>query len=103
MSLIAGASPSEAAWSGVFAILCTPFRPDSQFTPASLRREIAFCLESGVHGIVALTASPGLFPPPGKFWSSQANYTVTRTASDLIWSHTAFGAARFSHANSLRW
>jgi dihydrodipicolinate synthase/N-acetylneuraminate lyase len=54
MSLSAGASPSEAAWSGVFAILCTPFRPDGQLDPDSLRREIAFCLESGVHGIVAL-------------------------------------------------
>jgi dihydrodipicolinate synthase/N-acetylneuraminate lyase len=54
MTLIAGAEPSEAAWSGVFAILCTPFRPDGQLDPASLRREIEFCLESGVHGIVAL-------------------------------------------------
>jgi dihydrodipicolinate synthase/N-acetylneuraminate lyase len=50
----AGAGPSETAWSGVFAILCTPFRSDGQLDPASLRREIDFCLESGVHGIVAL-------------------------------------------------
>ena len=54
MSPIAGAGPSEAAWSGVFAILCTPFRADGQLDPASLRREIGFCLESGVHGVVAL-------------------------------------------------
>jgi dihydrodipicolinate synthase/N-acetylneuraminate lyase len=54
MNPIAGAGPSEAAWSGVFAILCTPFRADGQLDPASLRREIGFCLESGAHGIVAL-------------------------------------------------
>jgi dihydrodipicolinate synthase/N-acetylneuraminate lyase len=54
MNAIAGAGPTEAAWSGVFAILCTPFRADGQLDRASLRREISFCLEAGVHGIVAL-------------------------------------------------
>jgi len=54
MNPIAGAGPSEAAWSGVFAILCTPFRADGQLDLASLRREIGFCLESGVHGLVTL-------------------------------------------------
>jgi dihydrodipicolinate synthase/N-acetylneuraminate lyase len=50
----AGVGPSETAWSGVFAILCTPFHSDGQLDLASLRREIDFCLESGVHGIVGL-------------------------------------------------
>jgi dihydrodipicolinate synthase/N-acetylneuraminate lyase len=54
MNPTAGAGPSEAAWSGVFAILCTPFRADGQLDLASLRKEIEFCLESGVHGIVGL-------------------------------------------------
>jgi dihydrodipicolinate synthase/N-acetylneuraminate lyase len=54
MNPIAGAGPSEAAWSGVFAIACTPFRSDGQLDLASLRAEIDFCLESGAGGIVAL-------------------------------------------------
>jgi 4-hydroxy-tetrahydrodipicolinate synthase len=38
---------------GVFTIPCTPFTETGALDEASLRREIAFCLKAGAHGIVA--------------------------------------------------
>ncbi|HUX86979.1 MAG TPA: dihydrodipicolinate synthase family protein [Chloroflexota bacterium] len=40
-------------WRGVFTIPCTPFTDTGALDLESLRREIAFCLEAGAHGIVA--------------------------------------------------
>ncbi|MFA6107693.1 MAG: dihydrodipicolinate synthase family protein [Candidatus Latescibacterota bacterium] len=37
---------------GVFPVLQTPVRPDGELEPADLEREVAFCLEAGVHGLV---------------------------------------------------
>ncbi len=39
-------------WRGIFAILATPFTASYQLDEASLRREVRFCLEAGVHGLV---------------------------------------------------
>jgi 4-hydroxy-tetrahydrodipicolinate synthase len=38
---------------GVFTIPCTPFTENGALDEESLRREIAFCLAAGAHGIVA--------------------------------------------------
>lgn len=38
-------------WAGVFAIPVTPFKPDLSVDEASLVRQVAFCLEAGVHGL----------------------------------------------------
>ena len=40
-------------WRGIFTIPCTPFTQTGELDLASLRDEIAFCLEAGAHGIVA--------------------------------------------------
>ncbi|HLI52485.1 MAG TPA: dihydrodipicolinate synthase family protein [Thermomicrobiaceae bacterium] len=40
-------------WRGVFTIPCTPFNDDGTLDLDSLRREVAFCIEAGAHGIVA--------------------------------------------------
>lgn len=45
-------APSDPAWRGVFAILCTPFTDDGSLDLPSLSREIEFCLEGGTHGLV---------------------------------------------------
>jgi 4-hydroxy-tetrahydrodipicolinate synthase len=37
---------------GVYVILCTPFDERGEFDEESLRRQIRFCLEAGVHGVV---------------------------------------------------
>ncbi len=37
---------------GVYVILCTPFDERGAFDEESLRREIRFCLDAGVHGVV---------------------------------------------------
>jgi 4-hydroxy-tetrahydrodipicolinate synthase len=37
---------------GVYVILCTPFDEDGALDEESLRRQIRFCLDVGVHGIV---------------------------------------------------
>lgn len=39
-------------WSGVFAVLVTPFYDDLSIDWGSLEREVAFCLECGVDGVV---------------------------------------------------
>ena len=44
---------TSGAWRGVFTIPCTPFTEDGALDLASLRSEIAFCLEAGAHGVVA--------------------------------------------------
>lgn len=44
-------------WSGVFTIPCTPFDDAGRIDLASLRSEIAFCLDAGAHGIVAPVAA----------------------------------------------
>lgn len=38
---------------GVFAIPCTPFTQGGELDEESLRREVAFCLAAGAHGLVA--------------------------------------------------
>jgi dihydrodipicolinate synthase/N-acetylneuraminate lyase len=43
---------ANQSWRGVFSILCTPFDTDGNIDWASLRSEIAFCLDAGAHGIV---------------------------------------------------
>jgi dihydrodipicolinate synthase/N-acetylneuraminate lyase len=43
---------SEIQWQGIFAILVTPFNDDLSIDWQTLEREVAFCLECGVHGIV---------------------------------------------------
>ena len=40
-------------WRGVFTIPCTPFDEGGALHLDSLRREVAFCLAAGAHGIVA--------------------------------------------------
>lgn len=39
-------------WRGIFAIPATPFEDDSELDRDSLRREVDFCVASGVQGIV---------------------------------------------------
>lgn len=39
-------------WSGVYAVVCTPFTEDEELDDATLRKHISFLLESGVHGII---------------------------------------------------
>jgi len=39
-------------FAGIFPILQTPFDDDGGMDLESLRSEIAFCLEAGVHGLV---------------------------------------------------
>ena len=46
-----------AQWRGVFTIPCTPFDDTGALDLASLRSEIAFCLDAGAHGIVAPVAA----------------------------------------------
>ncbi len=41
------------SWRGVFTIPCTPFTETGLLDLDSLRREVAFCLDAGAHGIVA--------------------------------------------------
>src|SRR5579875_949861 len=41
------------SWRGVFTIPCTPFTETGILDLDSLRREVAFCLDAGAHGIVA--------------------------------------------------
>jgi 4-hydroxy-tetrahydrodipicolinate synthase len=43
----------SGSWRGIFTIPCTPFTDTGELDIASLRDEIAFCLEAGAHGIVA--------------------------------------------------
>jgi 4-hydroxy-tetrahydrodipicolinate synthase len=38
---------------GVFTIPCTPFAESGELDEESLRREVAFCLAAGAHGLVA--------------------------------------------------
>jgi len=45
------------AWRGVFTIPCTPFTDTGALDLASLRSEIAFCVDAGAHGIVAPVAA----------------------------------------------
>jgi dihydrodipicolinate synthase/N-acetylneuraminate lyase len=37
---------------GVYVILCTPFDEDGEVDVESLHREVQFCVDSGVHGVV---------------------------------------------------
>jgi 4-hydroxy-tetrahydrodipicolinate synthase len=47
-------------WRGVFAVLCTPFHEDGTLDLRSLAREVEFCVESGVSGLVSgVVASEG--------------------------------------------
>jgi len=39
-------------WRGIFVIVVTPFTADYALDEASLRKEIRFCIESGVQGLV---------------------------------------------------
>lgn len=43
---------SRMAWQGIYAILVTPFHDDLSIDWETLEREVEFCLECGVHGIV---------------------------------------------------
>lgn len=40
-------------WRGIFTIPCTPFTDTGALDLESLRREVAFCVEAGAHGVVA--------------------------------------------------
>jgi 4-hydroxy-tetrahydrodipicolinate synthase len=39
-------------WSGVYAVVCTPFTENEELDEAILRRHIGFLLDAGIHGIV---------------------------------------------------
>lgn len=41
-----------APWRGIFVILVTPFDAELELDTASLRAEVEYCLEAGVHGLV---------------------------------------------------
>ena len=43
---------ADQGWRGIFVILITPFRQDLSVDHDSLRRQIDFCVEAGVHGVV---------------------------------------------------
>ncbi len=43
---------SSILWEGIYAILVTPFHDDLSIDWVTLEREVEFCLECGVHGIV---------------------------------------------------
>lgn len=45
--------PADLDFNGVYAVLCTPFLPQGDLDVDSLRREVRFCLDCGVHGLVA--------------------------------------------------
>lgn len=42
-----------AQWRGIFTIPCTPFTDTGELDFESLRREVAFCIAAGAHGLVA--------------------------------------------------
>ncbi len=42
----------QSSWRGIFVIVVTPFDADLNLDEASLRREIEYCLDAGVHGLV---------------------------------------------------
>jgi dihydrodipicolinate synthase/N-acetylneuraminate lyase len=44
---------TSGAWRGIFTIPCTPFTETGALDLESLRREVAFCVEAGAHGVVA--------------------------------------------------
>ncbi len=43
---------SSISWQGIYAILVTPFHDDLSIDWETLEREVDFCLQCGVHGIV---------------------------------------------------
>lgn len=43
---------SDTPWRGIFVILVTAFREDSSLDVESLRRQVDYCIEAGVHGVV---------------------------------------------------
>lgn len=43
---------TQTPWRGIFVIVVTPFDDDLNLDEASLRQEIAYCLDAGVHGLV---------------------------------------------------
>jgi dihydrodipicolinate synthase/N-acetylneuraminate lyase len=54
------ATGTKDAWRGVFAVLCTPFHEDGTLDLRSLAREVEYCVESGVGGLVSgVVASEG--------------------------------------------
>jgi 4-hydroxy-tetrahydrodipicolinate synthase len=48
-------------WRGIFVIVVTPFTEGYELDEASLRKEIRFCIEAGVHGLVG-PANASEFP-----------------------------------------
>ncbi len=42
----------DMPWRGIFVILATPFQEDSSLDMASLRRQVEYCVASGVQGVV---------------------------------------------------
>ncbi len=42
----------KSPWRGIFVIVVTPFDDDLNLDEASLRHEIEYCVEAGVHGLV---------------------------------------------------
>lgn len=70
-------------WRGIFTIPCTPFLEGGALDLESLRREVAFCVEAGAHGLVApVNAS--------EFWTlsdverAQVAETVVQTAAGRL-------------------
>ena len=43
---------TETSWRGIFVILVSPFLEDASLDEESLRRQVAFCVEAGVQGLV---------------------------------------------------
>ncbi len=43
---------TQAPWRGIFVIVVTPFDNDLNLDEASLRREVEYCLDAGVQGLV---------------------------------------------------
>ena len=58
----AAAARAKEPFRGVFTIPSTPFRPDGEIDPASLRRVVDFCVACGAHGLV--------FPVNASEWSA---------------------------------
>ncbi len=43
----------NVAWKGIYTVLVTPFRDDLSLDLDSLKRQVDFCVDCGVHGIVS--------------------------------------------------
>jgi 4-hydroxy-tetrahydrodipicolinate synthase len=52
MATPANTTTGSTGWRGIFPIPVTPFAPDLAVDHPSLRRQVAFCVDAGCHGIV---------------------------------------------------